>query len=246
MKSSSSSMLPLILSGVVVVIGIALLGTAAVFMLRPAADEVADNATSTPAETRVVIPTATIAPTNTTAPTATATVPVTATILAETATPAPSATPIPPTPAPAQPTAAQPTTKPNPTNTPTSVPPTSPPASSRIINPTFAVESATVGVNQKIWFTFSVTNASTTTSLPIGELGAVVFNSSGQNVYFQESWSGFELTPGQKLDHRDGVPGIGTAGTYTMRLTICYSAKSACAGGGEWEMLSPPVTVTIQ
>jgi hypothetical protein len=80
--------------------------------------------------------------------------------------------------------------------------------------------------------------------LPFGYLGAVTFNSAGQNVNFQASWTGSELAPGQTLNWRDHTA-IGTPGQYKLQLSICYSSVETCASGGEWELLAQPVDVTV-
>lgn len=231
--------LPFILAGIAGLFGVLLIGVA-VYSLIGGNTEVAE-ATNTPGPPRIVsLPSSTpVAATATS--TSTATLMPTATELVPTSSPTelPTATSVPPT---DRLVVTNP--PPPPTNTP--VPPTVPAGDTRLTNVSFSVESTTVPANTKIWFNFSVTNASLTQPLSIGELGVVVFNSAGQNVFFQESWSGFELQPGQTLNHRDGVPAIGTPGSYTLQLSVCFSSKSVCSSGGEWVLLAQPVAITVQ
>jgi hypothetical protein len=35
------------------------------------------------------------------------------------------------------------------------------------------------------------------------------------------------------------------SGAYRLRLAVCYSEAAVCATGGDWEMLGPPVEVSV-
>jgi hypothetical protein len=246
MRNFASSPIPLIVSAVILLIGVALLVTAGAFLMN-SGQQAADLSPTPPVSgtSRISIPTATPAPTKTATPTHTP-IPPTATPTPATATIMPTATVTVAATRPAV-TAAPRTNTPVSATTAATAAPTAA-TSSRLKNVQFAVENPTISVNQEVWFTFSITNASSTSPLPIGELGAVVFNSAGQNINFQESYSGFELSAGQVLNHRDSVKaGVFNApGTYTVRLSVCYSSKPDCASGGEWELLLQPITITVQ
>jgi hypothetical protein len=245
-RDSSLATLPLIISGGVLVIGCVLLGLAAFFVFRPTqtADLPAlEAATTQPATRSVTFPTATSRPTDAPTPTPTDEPPTATPESTTEATGEPTSAP---TTAPAQAatSAPRPTNPPPPTNTP--VPPTAPPASSRILNPAFSLEAQAVPVNQAVWFNFSVTNASTTKELFYGALGAAILK-DGVPVHFQGSYTNASLQPGQQLNWRDHTA-IGTPGVYQLQLAICYTSPlEACStAGADWEMLSPPITVTIQ
>lgn len=225
--------LPLIISGAVILVGLALLGVAIYFIAFSPASTV-NRSTPTPpfAPTRsVMFPTATTAPTDTPLPTATPTE-------QPTEPPVPTAT----TPPLIQPTSPVVATNPPP---PTAPPPTATVASSShgLTGISFSVENPTVSANQQIWFNFSVTNGGSQV-LPYGFLGVAIFNSSGSNIGFHTSWSGSSLNPGQTLSWRDGLA-IGTPGSYQLQLSICYSSVNVCGSGGEWELLGPRVPVTV-
>jgi hypothetical protein len=230
----SLPLLPLIISGIVILVGLILLGAAIYFVAFPPAGASPGLTPTPPLEvTRpVMFPTATTAPTDTPVPTA---------------TPTPTEQPTqPPTPSATTPPLVQPTSPIVATNPP---PPTAPPtattasSSHGLTGVSFSVENPTVGANQQIWFNFSVTNGSGQV-LPYGFLGVAIFNSTGTNVGFHTSWSGSSLNPGQTLNWRDGLV-ISTAGSYQLQLSICYSSVTVCGSGGEWELLGPRVPVTV-
>ncbi len=237
-----AALLPFVIAGIVVLGGAVLLVLAGYFLVMrgPSAPEL-ERPTATPG-IPLSIPTATPV---STLPAQTGAVAMPTATQGEPPTAPP--TDVPPT---GQPTTV-PTNPPPPTATraPTSSPtppPTPTPAAGQVINAAFSVENPVVGVNQRVWFNFSVTNPSQTDNLPFGYLGAALMNSAGQNVAFQASWTGSELAPGQTLNWRDGLA-IGTPGTYSLQLSICYSSVEACNGaGGNWQLLAQPVTITVQ
>jgi hypothetical protein len=234
---STMPKLPLIIIGVVLLLGCALIIGAAVMIFNPPADTV-PTAISTPilSARATVVSTATTRPTDRPTPTVTVTKPEATGTDEPTDAPTATNTSVPPTRAAA-------TNPPAPTKT--SVPPTAAP-SSRILNPSFSVESTTIPANEGIWFNFSVTNASTTANLPYGALGAAIYK-DGARVHFQASYTNASLTPGQQLNWRDHTA-IGAPGTYQLQLAICYTpAFDACTWpNGEWELLAQPITITIQ
>lgn len=233
-------MLLIVISAVGLIFGCSLLAIAAFFLLRDPSAGTPASATATGLPTRAVnIVTATSAPTDTPPPPPTVSEPTIAPT-SDTATEEPTAT-----------TAPVVTNKPAVTNLPQ---PTNPPpptattaASARILNPAFSLEATAVPANQAIWFNFSVTNANPTEKLPYGALGAAIFDANGVNVHFQGSYTNAALDPGQVLPWRDHTA-IGTPGTYSLRLAICYSypLEACSAAGADWEMLSPPVSIVIQ
>lgn len=212
-----------------IVLGVGLIGLAIYPLLAPSGT--IPDPTPTFVRTPVVIPTMTlIAPTDTPVPTS----------------PPPTEAPEPTEPTPTQ--ISPPPTSP-PVLPPTALPPTHTPApsptSGRNLSPSFSVENSVVNAGDRIWFNFSVTNPSLLETLPFGFLGASV-ERDGVNLshLFQASWTGSELAPGQTLNWRDGLH-INEAGTYQLRLTICYSSVEACNTGQGWEHLSGPVTVEV-
>src|SRR5687768_10210241 len=188
---SSMPKLPLIIIGVLLFVGCALIAGAGYLMMNPIpADSGPPPMSTSIIPTRATaVPTSTTRPTESPPPTATATeVEPTGTeeTTEEAPTPTTASTSVPPTRAAA-------TNPPRPTNTP--VPPTAPPASNRIINAAFSVENTTLPANQGIWFNFSVTNASTTVALSYGALGAAIYK-DGARVHFQGSYTNAALDPG--------------------------------------------------
>jgi hypothetical protein len=148
-----------------------------------------------------------------------------------------------PTDAPAPTSAPQPTTAPPPTNTPQ---PTESPSSGRLSNVSFSVTNPTVSPNEGIIFNFSLTNASPTEELPLGIVGVVLFDSSGNNVHFHTSWTGWVMEPGQTVSWSDTLA-IGTSGSYKLQLSICYSSIEVCQGsGGDWQLMAQPVDIVVR
>jgi hypothetical protein len=110
----------------------------------------------------------------------------------------------------------------------------------------------TFAVNERIWFTFDLTNS---TGQPVlyGVLGVVAIDldpSDGNGGLFHTSWDG-NLAPGGQLSlgptfhHRDNLS-ISVTGSYQLFVSMCFSAFNDCYGGGIWENPSGPIGVTIQ
>lgn len=101
------------------------------------------------------------------------------------------------------------------------------------------------GLNQDIWFEFKLTNTSTNT-IPYRCLGAKV--PGGPAKCSWGSTATDALGPGQVIEWNDHM-NIGTAGTYTLVLGICYlSDTAACENSGSngWEYLSPGIQITVR
>jgi hypothetical protein len=148
-----------------------------------------------------------------------------------------------PTDAPAPTRAPQPTQAPQPTDTPQ---PTEAPSSARLTNVSFSVTNPTVSPDEGIIFNFSLTNPNASEELPLGIVGVVLFDSSGNNVHFHTSWTGWVMEPGQTVSWSDTLA-IGTSGSYKLQLSICYSSIEVCQGsGGEWELAAQPVDIVVR
>lgn len=243
MRNFASSPLPLIISGVILFIGLILLVAAGAFLMN-SGQQAADQQPTVPISgtNRISIPTATTAPTKTTTPTNTP-LPPTVTATPSTPTIAPTVTATVAATRPAATTAPR-TNTPNSATTAPTVAPTAA-SNSKLTNVQFAVENPTVAANSAIWFTFALTNASASSNLQLGKVGVVVL-SNGANVHFHTSWTGWVLNASQQQSHRDSVT-IGTAGTYQLQLSICFSSVEACEGtGGDWQQMASPITVTVQ
>ncbi len=214
-------------------LGLILVGTAAISVLGASRPEPPAQTPPVTESRPLTLPTVTIAPSKTVIPTTAPTeTPTASPTLPETPTSSPT---IPPTSVPA--TAIPPTNTPSPT-----VPPAG--AARGLTNITFSVDNPVVAASQRIVFRFSVTN-STGQKIVFGYMGVAVLDTSGSTIKFQTSWTGWELGPGQTQSWDDGVI-IDTPGTYRLQLSACFPSVDACAAGaGEWEMLAPAVTVTV-
>lgn len=148
--------------------------------------------------------------------------------------PPPTATPVPPTA----------TSAPQPTATRSGVPV----GSSRGVRGDYFRLQTTArefGVNQDIWFEFKVTNTSGNT-LPYRCLGAKV--PGGQAQCSWGSTASDALNPNQVIEWNDHI-NIGTPGTYTLVLGICYLGDTvACQNSGSngWEYLSEGIQITVR
>ncbi len=83
---------------------------------------------------------------------------------------------------------------------------------------------------------------------------AVTALSGGGSSFFHTSWSGdLWLNPGctGPTDHCGGPWGdslqIGTPGTYSFTLSVCYSPENVCPGSGDWQVFNTisPITVVV-
>ena len=63
--------------------------------------------------------------------------------------------------------------------------------------------------------------------------------------HFQSSWDEDSIAAGATFKHEDGVA-FSESGTYTIRLSLCFSPKTNYLGSdGDWERFEPGVTVTV-
>jgi hypothetical protein len=101
------------------------------------------------------------------------------------------------------------------------------------------------GVNQQIWFNFTVTNPGSS-PVSYGRLGVSV-EENGQNIpdLFHTSYSETTLQPGEVFTHRDWIS-LPRAGNFGLRLTICYPNVAECTGGGQWGSLTNAVPAVVQ
>ena len=142
-----------------------------------------------------------------------------------------------------------------PTNTPVPVPPTEtpvpqppPPSGARGISATqFALQGrSNYTVGGQVWFEFTVVN-STGGEVPYNRLGVMPRKGGTDRVdWFQQSWGGPNATmKPDGLVHEDNIK-LPEAGTYTLRLAICFDGWEACnSGGGTWATLSEEIPITI-
>lgn len=104
------------------------------------------------------------------------------------------------------------------------------------------LRSTSVGVNGQIWFDFRVTNTTNDTVSYAG-LGPVVVG-----VKSKSSWGDEKLGPNQVLSADDHFE-IGTAGTYTVYLGICFlSNRNACDNNNTngWSLLVSGGTIEVK
>ncbi len=186
---------------------------------------VAPTATKTPRPTFTDVPPATNTPTVTPTPPPTETPTPTAT-----STPEPTATPRPPT-----------ATRRPPTATPApQVGPHGVIGRLRLSNPKDAY-----AVGERVFFTFEAENT-TGADVPFGILGLKAdhgpdFGSSW--VSDVKQWS----IPAKGVFKDEDNLVFPAAGTYTVKLCICYSEFGVCRGAGaDWVEYSPGVTLTVR
>jgi hypothetical protein len=155
------------------------------------------------------------------------------------------------------PVVAAPPPPPPPTNTPA---PTAPPATATLAAAhgitgqlTLCDPARTIyGNGERICFKELIKN-NTASTIRYGVLGVQATSLAGGPGVFQTSWSGdLAIDPGcfGPMDRcggqwEDGVK-ITNSGPYRLTLQICYSSKSACLDGGEWETLTPGIDITVQ
>jgi len=157
------------------------------------------------------------------------------------------------------------TNTPTPSKTPTITPtPTRTPTAT----PTFSVVTGhvltgqlttcggrtTFAVNENVCFVETLNNP-TPGLVYYGILGVNVTRLSGSGSgFFHTSWSGdLAINPGctgptNRCDGpwQDNLQ-IGTAGTYSLTMDICYSLEAACTqSGADWRTLTPGIAITIQ
>jgi hypothetical protein len=234
----SLPVVPLVISGGVVIVGCVLLAIAFIFLLNPGGRSSAAAETATPSPTPVsLLPTVTMVPTA--VPTAT---------VEPTQEPAEESAPeeTEPTDTPAPTAQDQPTTEPQPTAPPppTDTPePTATPENQIIKDVQFSLQSQTVAANESVVFNFSITNA-TNQEVQLGIVGVVVWK-DGVNAHFHQSWVGWTLQPGKTDSWQDKLA-IGTPGLYQLQLSICMSSVDECTdGAGDWQLQGQPIDLTI-
>lgn len=165
-------------------------------------------------------------------------------------TPAPTNT-LPPatptnTPVPLPTNTSAPAPPPAPTNT--SPPPTPPPQDTRgLVLTSFNIQSRSdFRVNQQVWFDFNLSNT-TGGEVPYFRLGVLPRKGGSDRFdWFQQSYGGPNATiKTGGLEHEDNIK-LPEAGTYTLRVAICFDSWEGCnSGGGTWVTLSQEVPVTI-
>ena len=201
------------------------------------------TATTEPA---VPLPTATTIAALPTATTAVDTLPTataqpTLVVLLPSATPPPTNTPVP--------VIIPPTNTPvPPTNTPVPTPAGPQPVTiNGLSSSRFNLQPrADIRVNGKIWFEFTVDN-STGGDVPFSQLGVMPRKNGADRLdWYHNSWGGNDdkIKPGG-LRWEDHIE-LPEAGSYTLRLVICFDGKDACRGGsGTWHTLSPEIPVNL-
>lgn len=143
-----------------------------------------------------------------------------------------------------------PTSPPQPTSPP--VPPTQPPATGRLSGSLALCNPAktTYAVGERICFVETVRNT-TANNYTLGIVGVLAAGPVNQ---FQTSWSGAINVRSGCTGPTDGCNGpwedgmrLNTAGTYSLRLQVCYSDQATCASpSGDWESLGPSIQITVQ
>jgi hypothetical protein len=155
------------------------------------------------------------------------------------------------------------------TAAPTQVPPTQPPSSggspiatgsgTRGITGRLEIDGGRLqyAVNERIWFFETIQNT-TGSAIQYGIIGVQARNTANGTSQFQTSWSA--LTGPLQIDAnctgptdrcggtwRDGM-NIGAAGTYELRLSICYNLtiQECQSAGAQWEYLTGPIAITVR
>ncbi|UCG25166.1 MAG: hypothetical protein JSW55_03985 [Chloroflexota bacterium] len=139
-----------------------------------------------------------------------------------------------------------------PTNTPVPVPPTDtpvpqPPSARGLTATAFNIQPrSNYSVGGLIWFDFNIVN-NTGADVPYNRLGVMPRKDGGdRGDWFQQSYGGpnAAIRPGG-LTHEDNIK-LPEAGSYTLRLAICFEDVNACRSGQEpWVTLSHEIPITI-
>lgn len=193
-----------------------------------------------PTDTVLPPPVVNILPTNTALPTNT--------LVPPSPTPAPTDTPLPTATNTAVPPAVVQPTNPPPTPPPANTAEPSQPSGARgLVASNFSLQDRSkFGVNQQIWFDFSIVNT-TGGDVPYNRLGVLPKKDGADRVdWFQQSYGGpnAAIRP-EGLTHEDNIK-LPEAGSYTLRLAICFDGYDPClSGGGTWMTLSQEIPVTI-
>jgi hypothetical protein len=216
--------------------------------LAPTLAPTADVATVEPTE--LAPPVIEVPPTFTAVPSDTPGEPTITNTPGPTSTPQPSAVVPTNTPTSPPPTATSPPPPPAPppTNPPPTNPPAPPPDDTRGLTATsFALQDrSSYTVNGRVWFEFNIVNT-TGGEVPYRRLG-VLPRKDGVDRYdwFQQSYGGpnAAMKPAG-LSHEDNIK-LPEAGSYTLRLAICFETWDACnSGGGSWATMSPEIPINI-
>jgi hypothetical protein len=146
----------------------------------------------------------------------------------------------------------------------TAPPPAAPPAAPPAVGGTRGLTGrltlcsgqTTFAVGERVCFIEWIRN-NTAQAIDYGILGVQATNLAGGG-QFQTSWSG-ELAAGGRLGIDPGCEGpvdrcngawedgmrLSAPGSYRLTLQVCYSSFSDCLGGGDWEVLSAPIIITV-
>jgi hypothetical protein len=166
----------------------------------------------------------------------------------------PEATEVPPTdtPAPIPPTSTpapvQPTSPPPPTETPEPPPPPPPQKGANgLVASYFALQDrSNYSAGGKVWYEFTVSN-STGNEVAYNALGVMPKKDGVDRFeWYQQTYGGPNSTikPGG-LTWEDRIE-LPEAGSYTLRLVICFDGFNNCLqGGGTWHTLSDEIPVQI-
>jgi len=92
----------------------------------------------------------------------------------------------------------------------------------------------------------------TNATVTYGVIGVRAENLSGGPSQFHTSWLGELAIDAKCSGPRDRCGGswedglfIGDPGTYRLTLGICYSSLADCQKGGDWETLTPGITIQV-
>ena len=196
-----------------------------------------------PTETVLPPPVVNVLPTNTALPTPTLVPP--SPTAAPTDTPLPTATNTAVPPPVVQPT--NPPPPPAPTNTAEPSEPPPPSDARGLVASFFGLQDrSNFSVDKQIWFDFTIVNT-TGGDVPYNRLGVLPKKDGADRFdWFQQSYGGpnAAVRP-EGLTHEDNIK-LPEAGSYTLRLAICFDGYEQClGGGGTWETLSQEIPVTI-
>jgi hypothetical protein len=169
----------------------------------------------------------------------------------DTPAPPPTDTPVPPPPEPAptdtavpEPTAAPP---PPPTEAPPPPPEEPPPPAEPEAGPHGVIGKITLrdgrdtyAAGEQVFVKIELINKSAGT-VPFGVLGLTSSNGD-----FHTTYTDHQVDIGSTFQWEDGMA-FPAPGSYTMWLSVCFSARSVCEGGsGDWERFEPGIPITIQ
>jgi hypothetical protein len=154
----------------------------------------------------------------------------------------PTDTPVPPPPTepPAPPPAEPPAVEPPPAEPPPPAAPAEPaPQNGVLAKISFRDGKDTYAVGEKVFVKIEVNNVEGGIK-PFGILGLTPDTGN-----FQTSWDNSQLEAGKPFTHEDGLA-FSTPGNHKLWLSICFSSKEECQGGGNWVRFEPGLDVIIQ